>query len=88
MNSKYLFKKFGVRNLHTATDCNKSCSADLPCQHFYGLDFASAPHFERDCRGCSEVNRPLYLQLKHFFFLKRVNGTYQVPAPAATPDPG
>ena len=52
MNSKSLCKNCGVRNLHTATDCNKPRSADLPCQHCYGLDFASAPHFGlgRDCQ--------------------------------------
>ena len=88
MNSKLLCKNCGLRNLHTATDCNKPRSADLPCQHCYGLDFASAPHYERDCQGCSEVNRPLYQRLKHLFFQKRVNGTYQAPVPATAPIQG
>jgi len=87
MNSKSLCKNCGLHNLHIATDCTKPLSADLSCQHCYGLDFASAPHFERDCRGCSVVNRPLHRQLKHLFFLKRVNGTYQAPAPAAAQSP-
>mmetsp|Transcript_86167 Transcript_86167/g.126054 ORF Transcript_86167/g.126054 Transcript_86167/m.126054 type:complete len:379 (-) Transcript_86167:315-1451(-) len=88
MHSKSSCKNCGLRNLHIATDCNKPRSADLPCQHCYGLDFASAPHHERDCQGCSEVNRPLYQRLQHLFFQKRVNGTYQAPAPAAAPVPG
>jgi len=83
MNSKSLCKNCELCNLHTATDCNKPHSADLPCQHCYGLEFASAPHHKRDCQGCLEVNLPLYQCLKHLFFQKRLHGTYQAPAPAA-----
>lgn len=88
INSKQLCKNCGVRNAHSATFCHKPRISSLPCQLCYGLNLSSTPHFEKDCPGCSAANTPLFIKLQQLLFLKRINGSNQAPAPAASPNSG